>query len=442
MNTVNLLSESSDEALVYGVKWGSGPAGTPVLLSYGFPSLGAVWDFSQAYTNPGEPTQGFLPLLGPTDQQAVSAALASWSAVAGLRFQWVDDALGAGDLRVAYTTWHMGPYQLGAAYLPNAIDASDEASDNAGDVWLNAALLSTTLAAWQPGTIGFYTLLHETGHALGLKHPNTPSEYSANTLSTLDDSVFNTVMSSYVWPGVVASVTGNIDRFPSTPMSLDIDALQFLYGPHTSALAGDDLYQFDGAGKYLQTIHDSGGIDTIALTGAAGGEIDLRAGQWSQLGVAVQINGGQIQNPDTVRIHHDTRIENARGGDGADRLIGNEGANHLSGRGGDDLLIGGAGADTLQGGLGADTFVLDAQGAYTLQDFSPREGDRLDLGPVLRQLTALASGANPFDSAHLSLAQAGADTWLLLDLDGAGTAAGAKAVQAALPAARCRPVRP
>ena len=417
MNTVSVLAEPSNESLVYGVKWGGGPAGTSTHLSYSFPAFGALWDDSLAYTNPGEPTQGFLPLSGATDQQAVTAALANWSSVAGLSFQRVDDAPGhGGDLRVAYTTWHLGPYQLGAAYLPNA-------SDNAGDVWLNAALLTTTLADLQPGSIGYYTLLHETGHALGLKHPNTPSDYSANTLSTLDDSVFNTVMSSYVWPGVVASVSGNIDRFPSTPMSLDIDAVQFLYGPNTSVHAGDDLYLFDASGKYLQTLYDTGGIDTIALAGSMAGEIDLRAGQWSQLGVAVQINGGQIQNPDTVRIHHDTLIENATGGDGPDRLIGNDGSNRLAGRGGDDTLMGGAGADTLRGGGGADTFVLDVNGAYTIEDFSPREADRLDLGPVLRQFTHLAALANPFDTGHLSLVQADQDTWLLADLDGASAPA-------------------
>ena len=417
MNIVSVLAERSNESLVHGVKWGNGPAGTPAVLSYSFPSFGARWDYTQAYSNPGEPTQGFGPLSGPSDQAAVSAALANWAVVAGVSFQWVDDTLGSGgDLRIATTTWQLGAYQLGAAYLPNA-------SDNAGDVWLNAALRGSTLADLQPGSIGYYTLLHETGHALGLKHPNTPSDYSANTLSTLDDSVFNTVMSSYVWPGVVASVTGNIDRFPSTPMSLDIDALQFLYGLNTSTFAGDDVYRFDAAGKYLQTLYDAGGIDTIELAGSSGGEIDLRAGQWSQLGLAVQINGGQIQNPDTVRIYHDTVIENATGGDGADRLIGNDGSNRLRGRGGDDTLMGGMGADTLQGGAGADTFVLEVTGASTVEDFSLSERDRLDLGPVLRQLTALSAGANPFDTGHLSLAQAGLDAWLWVDLDGAGTSA-------------------
>ncbi|MBK9237811.1 MAG: M10 family metallopeptidase C-terminal domain-containing protein [Rhodoferax sp.] len=417
MTIASVIDEPSDESLVYGVKWGGGPPGTPAHLSYSFPTAGAQWDYSQAYSNPGEPTQGFLPLSASRDQQAVAAVLANWSSVAGLSFRWVDDALGGGgDIRVAYTTWHLGPYQLGAAYLPNA-------SDNSGDVWLNAALRTTALAVWAPGTIAYYTLLHEVGHALGLKHPNTPSDYSANTLSTLDDSVFNTVMSSYVWPGVVASVTGNIDRFPSTPMSLDIDALQFLYGPNTSVNAGDDLYQFEGTGKYLQTLYDAGGIDTIEFNGAIGGEIDLRAGHWSQLGLAVQINGGQIQNPDTVRIYHESLIENATGGDGADHLIGNDSNNRLAGRGGDDTLIGGAGADSLQGGWGADTFVLDVHGAYTIEDFSVRDRDRLDLAPVVRQFTGVAAGANPFDTGHLLLAQVDQDTWLWADLDGVNSGA-------------------
>lgn len=412
MSTVYVLTEPAQESLVYGVKWGATPLGSPVALRYSFPGMDSAWDFTLAYRDAGEPTQGFLPMLDVCAQQAVASALARWSAVAGLEFQLVPEQAGAvGDLRVAYTTWRMAPYQLGAAYLPNS-------SDNAGDIWLNANLRSDALADWQPGSLAYYTLLHEAGHALGLKHPHASSDYSANTLSVLDDSVFNTVMSAYVWPGIAASVAGNIDRFPSTPMSLDIDAMQYLYGESLSSQSTDTVYSFASDGKYLQTIYDTGGRDTIALTGSSAGVIDLRAGHWSQLGQPVQIQGGHIQSAQTVQIYHGTLIENASGGEAADLLIGNDASNLLRGNGGDDTLAGGAGADTLHGGAGADHFVLSPDGACTIEDFNVSQGDQLDLGPVLRQFIAAPAAGNPFETGHLSLSQLGTDTWLMADLDG------------------------
>ena len=50
-------------------------------------------------------------------------------------------------------------------------------------------------------------------------------------------------------------------------------------------------------------------------------------------------------------------VEGARGGPGADTLLGNAGDNLLVGGAGDDLIDGGAGADRLQGGPGRDLLV-------------------------------------------------------------------------------------
>jgi Ca2+-binding RTX toxin-like protein len=58
-------------------------------------------------------------------------------------------------------------------------------------------------------------------------------------------------------------------------------------------------------------------------------------------------------------------IENAEGGDGADRLIGDAGPNWLAGRAGDDIIQGGAGNDTLDSGEGRD-MLLPGAGADQL----------------------------------------------------------------------------
>ncbi len=67
----------------------------------------------------------------------------------------------------------------------------------------------------------------------------------------------------------------------------------------------------------------------------------------------------------------------ARGGN--DYLSGGEGNDELYGQAGNDRLSGGAGEDLLHGGAGADTFVL-SRGLDTVQDFSLRSGDRVDVG--------------------------------------------------------------
>jgi len=69
-----------------------------------------------------------------------------------------------------------------------------------------------------------------------------------------------------------------------------------------------------------------------------------------------------------------------RGGAGRDLLRGGPGNDLLDGGAGRDTLIGGAGDDTMIGGAGADTFVF-ARGheRATIRDFSPDEGDVLQL---------------------------------------------------------------
>jgi Ca2+-binding RTX toxin-like protein len=67
----------------------------------------------------------------------------------------------------------------------------------------------------------------------------------------------------------------------------------------------------------------------------------------------------------------------ARGGD--DLLQGGDGNDELYGQAGNDRLFGGDGDDLLNGGAGADTFVF-ATGLDTVQDFSLRAGDRMDVG--------------------------------------------------------------
>ena len=91
-------------------------------------------------------------------------------------------------------------------------------------------------------------------------------------------------------------------------------------------------------------------------------------------------------------------IENARGSQFDDTLVGDNGGNDLRGLAGDDLLIGGGGGDWLDGGdgddridggfgddyliggLGADRFFFaPGTGNDTIEDFVVADGDKIDL---------------------------------------------------------------
>lgn len=103
----------------------------------------------------------------------------------------------------------------------------------------------------------------------------------------------------------------------------------------------------------------------------------------------------------------------ARGGN--DYLSGGDGSDDLYGQAGNDRLFGGTGDDLLNGGSGADTFVFSA-GRDTIEDFSLRSGDRLDIG-----LTKFGSTA-AFFAAFEEAAASGGDTFdaLGIDVDGSG----------------------
>ncbi|WP_457090016.1 M10 family metallopeptidase [Microvirga sp. P5_D2] len=214
---------------------------------------------------------------------------------------------------------------------------------------------------------GYLTLLHEIGHALGLKHPH---EGNAR-LRGGEDSWVNTVMSYN------NTSSGNFKLG-----ALDIIAVQSIYGP-AKARMGADTYKF-GATK---VIWDGGGRDTVTASHLQEKvSIDLTGGSWSYIGA----KASSITAANQVWIGHFTVIENAIGGAGGDKLRGNDEANLLGGRGGNDTLIGLSGRDRLFGGAGADTFTfkratdstVETTGRDLIADFSAREGDKMDLRSI------------------------------------------------------------
>ncbi len=302
--------------------------GTPVTVSFSFVENAPA-------SGPG--ATGFRS-FNAAERQAVRDVLNSTSAVTGLSFTEVAEA-GAttGQIRLGVSAQSA---TKGVAFMPDV----SAANATAGDVWMDA----DSMLALSPGTEGYAALLHELGHALGLRHPRNvdAGDAWAQQLRAADDKTSLTVMSG------TASADG---LFRADWGLLDVAALQYLYGSK-SVNGGDDIYLVGGADALAErTLHDSGGTDTIDATASkVGVSIDLTAARLSSVGATS--NG--LAPVENLGIAVGTVIENAVGSSFDDVLMGNALANLLRGLGGNDWIDGGAGLDgAVFSGRRADYFV-------------------------------------------------------------------------------------
>ncbi len=396
LGSVASVARSRDrdiDGLITELKWSAADDGT-TRVSYSFPVDGSVWsrDPVTGYDVPSSGYEPWDPSYRPLDaaqQEAARLALQSWGAPARLSLVEVaDDAASAGVVRVALTDT---PGAYAWAYLP-------EATAYAGDIWLGAN--EPTHDALDAGSFGFSTLIHEIGHALGLKHPHERG-YTGVRLPAADDWLGMTQMSYKTYPGLDDA---EASIYPTTPMMLDIKAIQYLYGVPQPDDA-DSLYRFRQGNDYYQTIWDGGGRDTLVWDASAQGAlIDLRPGHWSQLGDPIRYSYDGFETieyarPETVAIYRTVIIEDAVGGRGADTIIGNDARNLLWGRAGKDFLDGGALGDTLRGGVGDDSL----QGGAG--------GDLLNGGPG-RDTLGGGGGRDRFAFRHPLEPESGIDTIL------------------------------
>ena len=348
------------DGLLSGSKWASPN------VTFSFPTSASQYPTGETEAATFQPLTALM-------HAAAYKVLGNFSAVSGLVF--TEDAASPGT-----ATIRMG-FSEAAAPTSYAYYPSDDALGVGGDVWFSRAQAFTPNAFDSPvaGNYAWQTMMHELGHAVGLKHSQEASGLFP-AMPVAYDSQEYTVMSYRSYEGSPLTGYSNAnDSFAQSLMIGDIKALQSMYGANWSTNSSDTVYQFNSAtgemsingvgqgghdgNKIFQTIWDGGGNDTYDFSNfTADQTINLDAGNYSAFSPAqlADLGNGHVAHGNVynaLQYNSDARslIENATGGSGNDSIAGNQTDNVLKGNAGADILIGLGGADTLDGGSANDT---------------------------------------------------------------------------------------
>jgi Ca2+-binding RTX toxin-like protein len=390
------FSGSGDiDAVLIGSKWAE------TNLTFSFPTDGAVYGSNYM----GGRNNNLNP-FNDMQVEATKAALKLIASYTNLTFTEITEtATEHATLRLAQTSHKsVESAQGGFPGMPGM----------QGDIWFGETgqPYYTTPAM---GNWGWATIMHEIGHAVGLKHGH--DDYTDENLGPMlggssprpgtqalppeHDGQAWSLMTYRSYPGSDLSFKGDKLNEPQTYMQNDIAALQYLYGANFNSHAGNNVYSWspetgemfiDGIGqgqptahKIFRTIWDGNGVDTYDLSNYSSGvTVDLRPGAFSTFSVSqladveeaeeiVYYAPGNIANALLYKGDARSLIENAIGTSGGDLIIGNQANNMLSGGDGYDVLAGGAGRDHLLGGLGVDVAWFDGSRQDSIISWQPDE---------------------------------------------------------------------
>ena len=248
---------------------------------------------------------------------------------------------------------------------------------HSGDIYLNLNSQANYLSSYEIGSAGFFLILHELGHTLGLKHPHDDGGNARPTFAELDlgglDEDFMTIMSyedGYNW--------NLINWDPGTPMFLDVLALQYLYGKNETLFADDSEFSLVKNDLYA-TIWDPSGNDLIDQSAATEGwyvqmpDFEPSTVVDTKVGLAAPADELLLETPlNLYWLMGD--FENINGSDFIDTIFGNSFDNLIRGNDGNDTLNGGSGNDTLTGGAGDDAFLFAGDfGHNVITDYNSNE---------------------------------------------------------------------
>ncbi|MES2006479.1 MAG: M12 family metallo-peptidase, partial [Patescibacteria group bacterium] len=203
------------DGILAGVKWGT------TSLTYSFPATADL--YGSNYAN-GEQLNNFKAFT--TIQQDVARLI-------NTKFSETTETLTThGVLRYAESDSPSTAF----GYYPST-------SEVGGDSWYNN--IKHYYDTPVRGNYAYLTMMHETGHNMGLKHAHEASGSFA-AMPVDRDSLEYTVMSykSYIGGSATSGYTNGSGSYPQTRMMYDIAALQTMYGADFTDNAGDTVYSW------------------------------------------------------------------------------------------------------------------------------------------------------------------------------------------------------
>lgn len=282
-------------------------------------------------------------------------------------FESADEASKSGS-EINYISSDFDPGLFGIATFPSMeyMEVIGAEYFDSGDVQLNRNFYTdlTNASSDLLASLNF-VIAHETGHALGLKHPHDDGGTGRPTFEELgidlqDDVLFT--MMAYENTGEFADATEGI-FVPYSPMLFDVPALQYLYGERTENInSGDTIHEINSDWIDYVMNYDPSGIDTLdAQTSSKGVSIFLNTMSIEDSYLSYSINADETDTPYSRADGFIGFIENAVGSNYNDFLY--DGIDHsyntsINGNDGDDSIFYLGGNDKIDGGFGNDELIL------------------------------------------------------------------------------------
>jgi serralysin len=412
----------------------TGSAWNSTTITYSFPTSSSVYGTQSSYGDPA-PYNGF-GALSTQQRNETQRALYLISSYTNLTFAQITET----------TSTHAALRLANSSSPPTAYAYYPATTVRGGDIFFGSTGRNPAMGNFDSGQ----AVLHEIGHAVGLKHGQDNNTYGVMNANRLDIEFSLMNYANYIGS---ADGFGTSTTSSQTYMMYDIAALQYMYGANWNQVGANNTYTWSSTtgaafingssqgtpvdNHIFSTIWTAGATSTYDLSNFSQNQvIDMQPGGWMLFSSAqlADLNARAHSKPsgeiyargnvyNALLYNGDTRslIGNVFTGAGNDSVTGNAannaihgggGADTLNGLDGADFLDGGTGNDFLIGGTGADSFYTSfGYGQDTVADFIHSDGDKIDF-------TAFNYVHNLYQVYSRSM-QVGANTFI--DLGGGDT---------------------